>query len=192
MVKLLPDVALPVTLDKFTATLTNTGVACTWQTLQEVNLDHFEIERSVDAINYIVAGKVKATGDSHQSLTYSFSDRVLDNFPIGKIYYRLRNIDKDGSSTYSNVASVVYNKLLSIVVSPNPAREYLNVTLNSPEQKVTIRILNISGATVIKKTAHLFNGINTVQINLVNLAAGKYFMAVEGISWGKRASFLKK
>jgi len=103
-------VPLPLTLLQFTATKQSNTAALQWQTGQEQNTRDFVIERSSDGKTYTDIGTVAAAGTSNTKRYYYFTD----NTPLeGNNYYRLRQRDLDGQSTYSPV------RMLSFTMSGN-------------------------------------------------------------------------
>lgn len=93
--------ALPVELIYFEANVLTEGVALAWETALELGSDRFEIERKAAGENFERIAIVKAAGFSEKRTAYRFLD---DNPPAGKVYYRLRQFDQDGTFTYSNIA----------------------------------------------------------------------------------------
>lgn len=91
--------ALPVKLVDFSASATQKEVTLNWATLSEVNYDRFSIERSADGINWNSIGTVNGAGNSSTRKNYQFTDRL----PLTAAYYRLKQIDIDGSFEYSLV-----------------------------------------------------------------------------------------
>ncbi|MBO9641194.1 MAG: hypothetical protein J7576_23690, partial [Siphonobacter aquaeclarae] len=94
-------VRLPVTLEHFRAVPQDCGTTLLWKTSKEENFDYFLIEKSNDARTFSVVSRVDAKGTGH---AYSLSQKDL---PFGTYYYRLKMVDKDGTSEYSNVVSQV-------------------------------------------------------------------------------------
>jgi len=99
---------LPVELTSFSASVSNGNVLLSWQTATEVNNYGFEIERSIAQIsnlfnNWEKIGFVQGHGNSNSPKDYSFVDA---NPPSGKLQYRLKQIDTDGSFEYSQVVEV--------------------------------------------------------------------------------------
>ena len=95
--------ALPVELTRFAAAPTPTGVALTWATASEKNSAYFEVQRSADGATYATLGKVAAQGSSSTAREYAF----VDSRPLAGLgYYRLHQVDLDGSDAFSPVALV--------------------------------------------------------------------------------------
>jgi hypothetical protein len=133
---------LPVSLFQFSGSYSNSSVQLQWRVMQEVHLSGYEIQRSVDGTNFVVAGWLSSTGSSGTT-DYAFTDRsALD----GVYYYRLRLVDVDGSSVYSNVVMInTYSKGL-ITVSPNPFN--YQIYLHNIFPNTTYRIIDMQGKMV--------------------------------------------
>ncbi|MFL5728296.1 MAG: beta strand repeat-containing protein, partial [Cytophagaceae bacterium] len=96
--------SLPIKLVSFSAERNDDGfVMLSWLTASEQNNSHFDVERSLDGINFAKIGQVDGNGTSLQNKSYNFTD--LTAAP-GTSYYRLRQVDLNGSYTYSGVRSI--------------------------------------------------------------------------------------
>ncbi len=117
------DQSLPVALTDFRAAPTDKGqVDLTWRTLQETNHDSFEVERSADGRTFHQVGAAAGAGESFTEQAYHFRDET----PLaGRNFYRLRQVDLDGSSRYSYV--VAATPVATFRVYPNPTREGLSL-----------------------------------------------------------------
>lgn len=166
---------LPVSLVNFSAACAGTRKVVTWTTTSEINFDRFEIEHSIDGTNWIKIGVVKAAGHSNESRNYSFHDSKP-----GNSFYRLKMIDNDGKSSYSNVV----NSRCEIndrpfVVYPQPAKHNLTIDyLASHSGKSEIQIVDMFGRIFIRKNVILNMGENNVQLNISGLATGEYFIRI--------------
>ncbi|MFM1745831.1 MAG: hypothetical protein RLZZ630_1768 [Bacteroidota bacterium] len=136
---------LPVELLSFTAKIQKEVVVLDWATASEMNSDFFEVQRSTDGLNYTELGRVTAAGNSNVLVRYSFND----NQPVrGVNYYRLRQVDIDGTETFSPIRSVNYIPG-KVTVFPNPvADRVVNVNMPESEEVVTISLLRADGSTV--------------------------------------------
>ncbi|SNR89452.1 T9SS type A sorting domain-containing protein [Hymenobacter mucosus] len=153
---LTPSKPLPVELIRFTGRLgAGNQATLNWATASEKNSAYFEVERSTDGQRFVVAGRANAAGTSTQQRSYE----LLDPQPISQLtYYRLHQVDLDGSNTYSSVITLRPGPLdLQLSVWPNPAttgqRAQLRLSglreLASPVQ-VTIR--SVLGQVVRQQT----------------------------------------
>jgi hypothetical protein len=93
---------LPVEWGAFELEVVQETVVLQWQTLAEVNTDHFQVERSIDGILFEPIGRLPAAGYSATPKDYHFVDYFPPN---GTLYYRLRQVDVDGSLDYSDLLS---------------------------------------------------------------------------------------
>jgi ELWxxDGT repeat protein len=161
---------VPVTLVKFTAQKQGSKTLLQWQTAQEKNSSGFEIQRSVNGIEFSSIGFV-ASGDNNNSLqSYSF----IDNSPAdGKNFYRLKQLDLDGKATLSPIRVIQFNDN-KISIFPNPVTSVLNIL--TPEQS-KLAIVDASGRVLYQSTV-----ISTLSIDVSGWPSGIYFIWITGES----------
>ena len=167
---------LPVVLDGFTATLSSDHtVSLYWNTQIEINFSHFTIQRSADGANWNDIGTLTAKGNSATQIDYTYTDEQ----PLtGTTYYRLALVNLDNSYTYSEVKTVESAAIAKLSFFPNPARDFVNVSLGGASiSQVTVLLSNISGQLMQEKTALAGNG-SVVTFPIRNLAAGMYILSV--------------
>jgi hypothetical protein len=119
---------LPVQLLSFNVNRIEEGVQVNWITASETNSDRFEIERSTDAQNWSLAGTIAASGNSADQKRYRYDDHDAFIIQSSTLFYRLKQVDRDGSFTYSEIAtlgSLLENE--AVFVYPNPFSEQLFV-----------------------------------------------------------------
>jgi hypothetical protein len=170
---------LPIMLLDFTAKLNGTRVDLNWKTSSESNSDHFEVERSTDASNYIMIARVLAKGYSSVISNYA----AVDPIPVKGInYYRLKMVDKDAQFVYSKIVPIRIDNPVAVAtqVRPNPftgnVDVYITLTHNSP---VDFNFLDISGKSVYRKTVKGLKGFNWFTINdLEKLPAAPYILSI--------------
>ncbi|GAB2864643.1 hypothetical protein GCM10027044_26800 [Hymenobacter ruber] len=117
---------LPVELATFQGKSTAGGVALAWSTASERNSDHFVVERAADSPeNFRAIGQVQGAGTTSQRTQYDF----VDARPAALSYYRLRQVDRDGITSFSPVV-VVKSSAFSqpLAVYPSPATENVVIT----------------------------------------------------------------
>jgi glucose/arabinose dehydrogenase len=137
---------LPVVLVDFSAHANNGAVQLNWKTSSEQNIKQFEIEYSVNEINYTRTGIVQALNIPNGS-DYTFSDNPS---ATGRIFYRLKLVDLDGRFEYSNVVSVEINKSDKDFVQPSIVTSgQLNVFLSKSFN--TLELINMNGAVLLKQ-----------------------------------------
>ena len=116
---------LPLKLISFTGRHHNNNNILQWVTENEVNTDHFEIERSEDGITFSKIGVVQAAGNTHTQTTYYFTDSTLQK---NYYFYRLHMLVQDGSAHNSSVIRIGSDNFMQLFVYPNPASEKLFVS----------------------------------------------------------------
>ncbi|WP_165903805.1 T9SS type A sorting domain-containing protein [Hymenobacter gummosus] len=159
---------LPVELSAFTGKRTAAGAVLNWTTAQEINNDRFEVQRSLDGKAFLTIGSVKGQGQSTRATSYSF----LDRDPLTKAaFYRLRQIDHDGTTTDSHAVLIAGGDKLSISTYPNPAQDELFVLAG--EEPVQWRLLNLMGQPLRNGKVQ---GRTTVDLH--GLPAGSYYLEV--------------
>jgi hypothetical protein len=149
-----PIISLPVKLESFNAFLNGNKVDLKWTTSQEINVSHFVIEKSFDGTQFQDAGIVFANGNSTSKISYTYPDNI-SNVQSGIIYYRLRSVDIDGKSEYSEIRIIRISKsaqTLQIATYPNPAVNELNVTIPAGWQgkKVSYEVISNSGQVLFR------------------------------------------
>ena len=175
---LAPASSLPVKLSNFTAILNKSKVDLKWLTQSEKNVSHFEIERSVDGVNYKQAGIMFAYGNTSETKSYSFPDDIT-NVRSNIIYYRLRSMDIDGKSEYSQVRIIRIskkNETNSLIIYPNPVNNELRATVPSLWQgkEVLFEVFNQNGIKI--KSVKTGNASQTETIALRELSNGLYMI----------------
>ena len=138
---------LPVELLFFKAGIRDSEISLDWATASELNFDHFSIERSTDGKSFGEIGQAEGHGTTNESNHYSF----VDCEPIiGTIYYRLKTVDVDGYTEYSNIESVHFSQAKSFVIYPNPvSSNTIGILLNfEAQQGSEIIITDLNGVQV--------------------------------------------
>jgi hypothetical protein len=135
--------ALPVELSRFNASSCNNSICLFWTTDAESNCDHFDIQRSTDGIyfeNILNVPSKSLNGYSFYKLNYEVSDNTS---PRGINYYRLKQVDKDGSYMYSTILSIQKDgkKAADLVVYPNISNGEFNVLMSGMKENDELVIL---------------------------------------------------
>jgi hypothetical protein len=144
------EAPLPVALTQFAATAeSSTAVRLAWATASEKNSRAFEVERSADGVAFARIGTVAAAGTTATAHSYGLLDAAL---PTGTsaLYYRLRQVDLDGTASYSPVRMVALGTG-GVVLFPNPAHGAATLTGVAAGQAV--QVLNAVGRLVATATA---------------------------------------
>jgi hypothetical protein len=169
--------AMPLTIRllDFKATYTATKkVILNWRASAGPGDRGFEIERSVDRVSWEKIGSVNVNL-SVNTADYDF----VDQQPVpGQSYYRLRLIEKSGSSKYSGVRIIQIDNMINHVrIYPNPAHNDLKISCNSTSNQTgSLRIRSISGIVLLSKPIVLVTGGNITQVSINNFINGLYIV----------------
>ncbi|HLX93816.1 MAG TPA: T9SS type A sorting domain-containing protein [Puia sp.] len=168
------DAPLPVVLGSFNASLTtDNDVLLTWSTDQEINSSYFAVQRSSNGTDWSTIGKVGAKGNSATISYYSFTD---DNAANGIDYYRLQMVNLDGSFAYSYVSVVRTTTVQNISVFPNPAKDYINITLGGRVPTTGVRLIDLSGKVLQEQRLNASSQNTTITMAVSNLPQGIYLL----------------
>ena len=170
------DSPLPVELSSFIASAKDDNVLLKWTTATEINNYGFEVERSVDQNDFKKIGFVIGNGNSNSPKEYSFKDKYITGF----LSYRLKQIDNDGSYSYSDVVNVEALTVKDFAVYqnyPNPFNPITSIKFKIPaDSKVKLTVSNLLGEELETLIDGPQNpGIHEVVWNGDNYASGVYF-----------------
>ncbi len=181
-----PVPVVPVELVSFTANIAKGTAVLSWKTATENNNSGFEVERSLDGKSFVKIGFVHGHGTTTKINTYTFPDKLQN---AGEFYYRLKQIDYNGTYKYSDVvkATSMVPKTFNLSQNyPNPFNPTTVINYDLPvASKVVLKVYDILGnevATLINKEEAagtyqvVFNSLNT--INHKQLSSGVYFYRI--------------
>ncbi|MEP6514410.1 MAG: T9SS type A sorting domain-containing protein, partial [Parafilimonas sp.] len=170
---------LPTHFITFDAVENNSIVNLKWTVENESSVNKYEIERSTDGINYSKINEIKSSGNAGAN-SYSVPDNV-SSVLSNQIFYRIKQYDQNGSYFFSKTIAIKRNKILPIVVYPNPVIKslYVNIASTSVDHGV-ISVTNSIGAEVISQQVHLTTGNNSFTVDRVSgLPSGTYQLSVK-------------
>jgi len=189
---------VPVELLAFKASVRNSDVELLWSTASELNNMGFEIERSIDnQDNFVTVGFVNGKGNSTEINYYSFTDNPQLS-GVNQLYYRLKQIDFDGTFSYSDVVNVSYDVPAEFVLSqnyPNPFNPSTMISYFVPKESfVSIKVYDFLGreVTTLVNETRVVGSYETV-FDASNLPSGAYFytLIAENYSSTKKMILLK-
>jgi glucose/arabinose dehydrogenase len=192
--KFIPS-AVPVELISFNAAVENDGVRLNWYTASETNNAGFKIERSKDGANYEEIFFIGGNGTTTNRNVYSYLDESVSS---GVYYYRLKQVNFDGSFEYLNVVTVdlgTPDKFLLAQNYPNPFNPKTVITFQTPaEGQITLKVYDVLGnevATLLDE--HKTAGIYNVELDASKLTSGIYFykLTAKDFSSTKKMILLK-
>ena len=139
--------ALPVTFTGIHATRQNQFIAVQWTVESEINIHHYEIEKSLDGLHFSKVNQMAATGTAG-TIIYKWLD---ENTLPGNNFYRIKSYGNDGAKNYSSIASIKMDDLQkNMLVYPNPVKDGVIGLhfFNQPKGRYRIRLLNQLGQLV--------------------------------------------
>jgi len=175
-------ITLPVKLTSFSGTYKNNIATLNWDTENEENFSHFEIERSKDGISFETVGTKEALVNQQSKKAYQYADDL--SAVAGTVfYYRLKMIDQDAHYKYSNVISLRKDSksIKGVTLNPSP------VTGNTATVRftasaaglVSIRVVDMAGINVLQQQSKVYNGNNSITVSdLQSLNTGIYILQV--------------
>ena len=162
---------LTVTLLDFHVFKQNKNAILQWKTATEMNNRGFEIQRSIDGINFMKIGWMNGAGNSNSQQNYFF----IDSSPVaGKNFYRLKQIDFNGELEFSQVRIVDFSETRMFTIYPNPAKSNLTIaTMNN----------NIAQIRIVDALGRIVYSIQNIRSNLISvplshLSSGCYIAEV--------------
>lgn len=185
----LPERPLPVRFGVFTAEKKSESEALLkWKTLSESNSSHFDIERSIDAVNFYKIGVVNAAGFATTSKYYSFLDlKVLG----GNNYYRLKQVDTDGKFVFTPTRMVSFKSIESAVtrIFPNPASAYVTIewAVGVSIENTVVNMVDMKGNMVKQWKIPVGSNVPS-KLSVQGLPNGTYIIHIIN---GKNNSFQK-
>jgi carboxypeptidase T len=160
---------LPIKFLHFTGQLQSEGsVRLQWEASLDNQHDHFDIERSADGVHF------EPLGRSVANPPYAF----IDAHPLaGSNHYRIRQVDRSGQATYSNIVLINLEMQVQVEVFPNPTRDLLNVELHATKpQPIQVSISNLQGIPLWQQRC--VGPAQKIQVPLHGWAKGTYFLQV--------------
>ncbi|RJP72423.1 MAG: T9SS C-terminal target domain-containing protein [Ignavibacteriales bacterium] len=179
------EAPLPVELISFNGKLENEKVILNWQTATEVNNYGFNVERRTKSKEWSTIGFVNGYGNSNSPKSYSFIDNPEASPKYDQFVYRLKQIDTDGSFTYSNEIIIKINdkpgEFLLCQNYPNPFNPLTNIEFTLPEAGlVKIGVFNVLGEQIeLLKNNTEEKGKHIIEWNAQNYSSGIYFCKIE-------------
>lgn len=138
--------SLPLSFVSFSLSAAKQGVTVEWLTAQEVDVDHFEIERSLNGTTWTSAGRIAAKGSTAKNV-YEYTDVAASG---ATIYYRVKEVDRNGIFSFSAIKSInnVVNAAAAVTIRP-AGQGNIVIAFSQPlGQSVVVRMISLSGQVV--------------------------------------------
>jgi disulfide oxidoreductase YuzD len=181
--------SLPVSLERFTGKAEGKTVRLEWSTSAELNNDYFDVEHSADGQNFRSLAQINGKGTTALRSKYEY---LHANAAPGTNYYRLKQVDNDGSSEVFKVITVNVNGVNNgtLLVFPNPATDRLLVDAGDDYDASKFWAINAAGQRIVLE-GQSQNGRFELQLP-ANLPAGMYWLIKESAKGVQKAAFVKE
>ena len=162
-------VPLPVVIKNYELRIKNgiqNAMENVWETSTEINVSHFNVQRSLDGVTFETVGMVKAKGAGKYSLT-------APPPPEGGIeYFRLEVVDKNGALSYSEVKEIQLGiNNYELRISPNPGKDFISISGGSVKE---VMVSDVGGRVLLKSTEK--------KIDIRSLVSGTYVVQIETLN----------
>lgn len=187
--RLTANSSLPVTLSSFNSQQADKKIKLTWQTQYESNFSHFILERSADMRNYQAIAKLNGAGNINGS-RYTYDDSPpAANTP--RFFYRLKMVDVDGKFAYSKVLVEYFGGNHTLTVYPTITNgNQLNVFFDKVVDRASLYIVASDGKRV--RQISLAQGSGYEQVDISNVAAGRYVLVFQNTAGTQTTTFIKQ
>lgn len=173
------DNTFPVELNSFNAVIKGKAVELIWQTASETNNHGFEIEKKQSGSTWTTVGFKQGQGTCNCVTNYSYADNSINR---GKVEYRLKQIDRDGKFTYSNIVEAIVGlSPNSVELSsnyPNPFNPSTSISfMLGTSGNASLIVYDVLGKEVAVIANGMFNAgeMNTFTFNASSLTSGVYY-----------------
>ncbi len=171
------NATLPVRFLSFAAVRQASNVALNWGVGSEASVKNYELEVSTNGSNF----SRLATKASEGKRSYEFVDQSIARYNSLKLYYRVKQIDIDGSSTYSPVKTVRLDVKAPTALYPNPARDGFTINisyLQADQKRVQLQLVNSAGQVLETRSITRAQAVNYYYSLPPSVSSGDYLLKV--------------
>ncbi len=170
---------LPVELLYFYGEKVENGVLLSWETATEINNDYFDVEYSLDGINFEKIGRVQGAGTTTENQLYEFLHNPSKDVAMQRLYdyYRLKQVDLGGKYEYTNIVLITIQQSnnSTIKLFPNPTSDFINIKIDDSQiGEIKLQIIDIRGRILKEYPLETTNN----QYSVTSLPAGTYFVRI--------------
>lgn len=176
-----PDQSAQFAFTVFTVAQKDADVLLTWMVKnQDDNTSHFEVERSVNETDFTLVSTILPINSSSQTILYGTTDANVISLESPYIYYRIKQIGKDGQTVYSDMRGIeINNRPFATMLYPNPAYETVTLQFRlRTTQKVTVVLTDLTGKIMRQVEFTGQGGLNQKSLNIADLANGVYTIVI--------------
>lgn len=168
---------LPVTLTSFSAECLGKEIKVMWTTQTEINNDYFVLEKSYDGFVFFEVVQINGNGNSNVSNSYQTSIEAENKI----VYFRLKQVDFDGTTSYHNIiASNCSNNTFEVTQMVLTA-DQVSFNINTDmDDSFKIYLYDYRGRLIVDRNEFVTKGLNAIKINNLDLSYGIYMLSVVG------------
>lgn len=188
-VRALNAIILSATLKYFIGWKAAEGNILKWASLQELNNEAFELQRSVDGVNYKTISRIAGQLNSNKEKTY----QIKDPSAPANSYYRLKQISTSGKITYSKIVRLNRENISNTkILFNNRVNDLLTLRIiDLKEPALSIKIIDNTGRLIRSQNVKINSGENSFNINTSSISPGLYYLILSGANYQKALPFLK-
>ncbi len=178
----------------FTGTLQNDlSVLLSWRTDNEINTNHFELERSTDGNNFKQINYKTAAGNSNTTINYAYNDKEATGQEVTTLYYRLKTVSSNGSIKYSNIVRIILPTTKALItIAPNPvSNDIKGNILSASNGNATMRIYDNTGRVISQTNIVVKKGYTNFTQSVNKLSSGAYYVEIIGDTINSKTKFQK-
>lgn len=168
---------LPIEMTSFSVKKIGNTVNIQWVTASETNCSHFEIQRSIDGINFETIFRINGTNKQTKN-SYQYNDNNLPK-QTNVAYYRIKQVDNDGTETISSVRTIDMDSKNLVSIAPNPTKNdatFLTILNDKNEENTVLRVFTAQGNLIKTIEYPLHFGINILELNTADLPNNMYII----------------
>lgn len=174
---------VPVKFVGFNVTKNNNNALLNWSVENEnANTANYEVELSANGVNFEKVATIAPFNNGRAANSYNFTQQNLSSIRnSGVIYFRIKQIDRDGKFVYTEIKSVrLDGKTFAVNAFPNPVKDYTKVTIDLVDNTpINIAIVDAAGKQVDAIQLQGIKGVNVKSINMSTFASGSYLIKVQ-------------
>ncbi len=185
------DIPLPIEILSFDATKSKTSTLLTWTTVNAIQMNYFDVERSQDGKTFSPIGQSVKAVNTIDKMAYNLTDEK----PFEGInYYRLKSVETSGKIVYSKVISVLFGTNFVAKAFPNPVHDILTVDVKCDRinSEMTFELMDVLGKQIAVQQRKVTGGNLSVTFNTLELANGSYIIRVKDANNVWQEKFIKQ
>ncbi len=173
---------LPSKLLSFNGLKKGTAVTLNWETTNEINVKHYEVEQSIDGNSFI---KIDVVNAKNNAVKNNYSTADYTDWVSNTKYYRLKTVDVNGVIEYSNILKFNIGTEIKIETFPNPTKG--NIVISGLNGEGTIDIFTIDGKKIMQKNVRA----QTMLLDINNISNGTYILQYNNNNGKQQLKFVK-